>query len=249
MSTRRQSLGRVADTVAILHPFSTFDDNKQYYDDKQSTTYYANVWTAVIKNFEEHNILPAGKVTADDVVWGGPIWHELVDYRTKTDEILKKHIELNNKGADNAGNHASAKCKYPVRAHALSPTPSMTWAFALISGGSATTVTSMKIVSVPTPAALKVACSGHGCPSKSQSAGAVKPAKCKGKKCHARSRDVDLTRLFRGHALSVGSRITVTVTQRNTSGKAFVFAIRQGKLPKAQVGCLAPGSSKLNRGC
>jgi hypothetical protein len=80
----------VADTVAILHPFTTFDDNKQYYDDKNSTTYYANVWTAVIKDFEAHNILPAGKVTADDVVWGGPIWRQLVEYRTKTDEILKK---------------------------------------------------------------------------------------------------------------------------------------------------------------
>jgi hypothetical protein len=80
----------VADTVAILHPFTTFDDNKQYYDDKASTTYYTNVWNAVIKNFEEHSIIPAGKVTADDVVWGGPIWRQLVDYRTKTDEILKK---------------------------------------------------------------------------------------------------------------------------------------------------------------
>jgi hypothetical protein len=26
----------VADTVAILHPFSTFDDNKQYYDDRRA---------------------------------------------------------------------------------------------------------------------------------------------------------------------------------------------------------------------
>jgi hypothetical protein len=64
-----------------------------------------------------------------------------------------------------------------------------------------------------------------------------------------RSRDVDLTGLFRGHRLTAGSRITVTVTQRNTNGKAFVFAIRKGKLPKPQVGCLAPGSSKLNRAC
>ena len=39
-----------------LHPFTTFDDNKQYYDDKASTTYAANVWNAVIKNFEEHSI-------------------------------------------------------------------------------------------------------------------------------------------------------------------------------------------------
>ena len=152
-------------------------------------------------------------------------------------------------GADNAGNRGSVKCHYTVRAHTLSPTPSMTWDFALVAHGTATTVASMKVASVPTRAALKLVCTGHGCPSKSQSAAAVKPAKCKGKKCRARSRDVDLTGLFRGHQLSVGSRITVTVTQHNTNGKAFVFAIRKAKLPKPQIGCLAPGSSKLNRGC
>jgi virginiamycin B lyase len=152
-------------------------------------------------------------------------------------------------GTDNAGNRASVKCSYTVRAHSLSPTPSMTWDFALASGGTATTVVSMKITSVPTRATLKLVCTGGGCPSKSQSAAVVKPARCQGKKCRARSRDVDLTGLFRGRRLSVGSRVTVTVTQHNTNGKAFVFAIRKGQLPKPQVGCLAPGSSKLNRGC
>ena len=152
-------------------------------------------------------------------------------------------------GADNAGNRASVECHYTVRAHTLSPTPSMTWDFALVARGTATTVASMKVASVPTRAVLKLVCTGHGCPSKSQSAAAVKPAKCKGTKCRARSRNVDLTGLFRGHQLSVGSRITVTVTQRNTNGKAFEFAIRKAKLPKPQIGCLAPGSRKLNRGC
>lgn len=80
----------VADTVAILHPFTTFEDDKQYYEDKSATAYYANVWTAIIKDFEAHNILPAGKVTADDVVWGGPIWRQMVDYREKTDALLAK---------------------------------------------------------------------------------------------------------------------------------------------------------------
>ena len=125
----------------------------------------------------------------------------------------------------------------------------MTWAFNLVLHGTATTVSSMKIASVPTQATLKLACTGRGCPSKSKSAAAVRPPKCKGKKCHARSRNVDLTRLFRGHLLGAGSRITVTATQRNTNGKAFVFTFRKAKLPKIQIGCLAPGSSKLNRGC
>jgi sugar lactone lactonase YvrE len=152
-------------------------------------------------------------------------------------------------GADRAGNRARVKCKYTVRAHSLSPIPSMTWNFAVASNGAATTVVAMRIAAVPTKALLKLVCTGSGCPSKSQSAAAVTPVKCKGKQCRARSRDVDLTRLFRGHALSAGGRITVTVTQRNTSGKTFVFAIRQAKQPKIQIGCLAPGSSQLNRNC
>jgi hypothetical protein len=79
----------LADAVAILHPFSTFDDDRQYFEDTKSTTYYANIYNAMIKNYEEHGILPAGKVTADDFVWGGPIWKQMVGYRAKTDALLK----------------------------------------------------------------------------------------------------------------------------------------------------------------
>jgi hypothetical protein len=80
----------VAETVAILHPLTPFADDKQYYDDKSGTTYYANVWSAVIKDFEAHGIIPKDKVTADDVVWGGPIWHQMVEYKTKTDDLMGK---------------------------------------------------------------------------------------------------------------------------------------------------------------
>jgi hypothetical protein len=187
----------------------------------------------------------AVRATVTDAVSGAAARTVAASVRAKS--IGRKSVTLT--GADKAGNRASVKCSYTVRAHALSPTPSMTWSFGLVANGTATTVASMKLVSVPTRAALKLVCTGNGCPSKSRSAAAVKPPKCKGKQCRARSRDVDLTSLFRGHALSAGGRITVTVTQRNTNGKAFVFAIRKAKLPKVQVGCLAPGSSKLNRAC
>ena len=29
-------------------------------------------------------------MTSDDVVWGGPIWRQMVEYRTKSDDLLKK---------------------------------------------------------------------------------------------------------------------------------------------------------------
>jgi hypothetical protein len=80
----------VAATVAILHPFSTFNDDKQYFENKNSATYYANIYSALIKNYEQHGILPAGKVTPDDFVWGGPIWMQMVAYKDKTDALVKK---------------------------------------------------------------------------------------------------------------------------------------------------------------
>lgn len=77
-------------TVNILHPFTAFEDDSHYYAEPERTDYYANVWGAIIKDFESHGIIPAGKVTPDDVVWGGPIWKQMVDYRDKTDELMKK---------------------------------------------------------------------------------------------------------------------------------------------------------------
>ena len=102
----------VESTVNILHPFTTFDDNAKYYEDKASTVYYANVWTAIIKDFEAHDIIPAGKITPDDVVWGGPIWHQLVDYRAKTDRLLDQA-----KGTSPTGDKAAmlAKAKAVLR--------------------------------------------------------------------------------------------------------------------------------------
>jgi hypothetical protein len=80
----------VAATVAILDPFTSFEDDAMYYDDPKSTVNYANVWNATIKNFEDNKIIPAGKVKPDDVVWGGPIWHLMVDYKKKSDDLFAK---------------------------------------------------------------------------------------------------------------------------------------------------------------
>ena len=77
-------------TVNILDPFTPFADDKQYYDDASGTTYFKNVWGAIIKDFEAHKIMPAGKVTPEDVVWGGDIWHAMVDYKSKSDALFAK---------------------------------------------------------------------------------------------------------------------------------------------------------------
>ena len=77
-------------TVNILDPFTPFAEDAQYYDDASATVYFKNVWGAIIKDFEAHKVMPAGKVTPEDVVWGGDIWHAMVDYKTKSDALFAK---------------------------------------------------------------------------------------------------------------------------------------------------------------
>jgi sulfur relay (sulfurtransferase) DsrC/TusE family protein len=35
-------------------------------------------------------VIPEGKATPEDVVWGADIWHLMVDYRKKSDDLLAK---------------------------------------------------------------------------------------------------------------------------------------------------------------
>ena len=79
----------VAETVKILDPFTAFEDDKQYYDNPEGTLFYRNAWGALIRNFEQHGIIPKGAVTPDQVIWGAPIWHQMVEYRTKADALLQ----------------------------------------------------------------------------------------------------------------------------------------------------------------
>ena len=80
----------VASTVNLLDPFSPFEDGKAYYDEPNNLVYYKSVWNAIIADLEKNKIIPAGVVKTDDVVWGGAIWHQMVDYKTKTDALLAK---------------------------------------------------------------------------------------------------------------------------------------------------------------
>lgn len=80
----------VASTVNLLDPFSPFEDGKAYYDDPKNLVYYKSVWNAIIADLEKNKIIPAGIVKTDDVVWGGDIWHQMVEYRTKSDDLFAK---------------------------------------------------------------------------------------------------------------------------------------------------------------
>ena len=79
----------VENTIKVLDPISPFDYDKTYFDDKSNVLYYGNAWTAIIRDYAAHGIIPKDAVTADQIIWGAAIWHQMVDYRNKTDSILK----------------------------------------------------------------------------------------------------------------------------------------------------------------
>jgi hypothetical protein len=80
----------VADTVNTLDPLTPFGENSGYYDEPDNLLYIYGVWGALITGLEEHGIIPKGIVTPQDAIWGGDIWHQMVDYTTKWDDLFAK---------------------------------------------------------------------------------------------------------------------------------------------------------------
>ncbi|MBV9757954.1 MAG: hypothetical protein JO047_12940, partial [Alphaproteobacteria bacterium] len=79
----------VENTIKVLDPISPFDYDKTYFDDKSNVLYYGNAWTAIIRDYAAHGIIPKDATTADQIIWAAAIWHQMVDYRSKTDAMLK----------------------------------------------------------------------------------------------------------------------------------------------------------------
>jgi hypothetical protein len=74
-------------TVENLDPFVPFEDQTKYFDDTNSAEYYKNSFTALIKSLEKDGSIGSG-ITADQVIWAGPMYHELVMYKNKSDALF-----------------------------------------------------------------------------------------------------------------------------------------------------------------
>jgi ABC-type nitrate/sulfonate/bicarbonate transport system substrate-binding protein len=76
-------------TVENLDPFVPFEEQTKYFVDKDGPEYYENSMGALIKALESSGTIPAG-ITPDDVVWAAPMYHEMLDYKNKTDALLER---------------------------------------------------------------------------------------------------------------------------------------------------------------
>jgi hypothetical protein len=151
-------------------------------------------------------------------------------------------------GSDNAGNSTTIRCPYVVLGQI---NPGLIWAFK--PAGPITQVVSLVAGHIPRQATIRILCRGGGCRSASQTIRPKNKPVCRHRGCRRhRARDetsVDLTTLFDGWNLRVGTVLEVAIGERDTIGRGFVFTIRDGRRPSEVVGCLAPGSLVPNRGC
>jgi ABC-type nitrate/sulfonate/bicarbonate transport system substrate-binding protein len=75
-------------TFRNFHPLTTFDDSAKYYTD-DSLLNYKPIYDALIREYETNRILPEG-VEADDFIWGGALWRDMMGYREKADALFTK---------------------------------------------------------------------------------------------------------------------------------------------------------------
>lgn len=80
----------VEQTVAILHPFSSFEDNEKYFVEEDHILYWKNAWPAIIEDWVSKGLVPEGAVTTEEFIWAAPIWHQMKDYQSKSEELISQ---------------------------------------------------------------------------------------------------------------------------------------------------------------
>jgi hypothetical protein len=101
---------------------------------------------------------------------------------------------------------------------------------------------------------VTVGCRGRGCPSGKMARVITKAKPCKRKGKHRCPKPpppgrMNLMPRFSGHRLHPGAKITVEITQRGWVGKYYTFTIRARRAPAINIGCIAPGGTRLGVGC
>jgi NMT1/THI5 like len=78
----------VEQTVAILHPYSSFEDNEKYFVDADHILFWKNAWPAIIGDWADKGLVPADAVTTEDFIWAAPIWQQMKDYQSKSEALI-----------------------------------------------------------------------------------------------------------------------------------------------------------------
>ena len=82
--------GGIEETVAILHPYSSFEDNEKYFVDEDHILYWKNAWPAIIGDWADKGLVPADAVTTEEFIWAAPIWQQMKEYQSKSEDLISQ---------------------------------------------------------------------------------------------------------------------------------------------------------------
>ena len=112
-----------------------------------------------------------------------------------------------------------------------------------------TRVPALVVQGMPVGGAIRVTCSGRGCPFAKRTMPVTQPKSMPLDEDASMSepvtRTMDLPRSVRTRHLRLGARLTIALIRTDWIGKIYIFTVRAGRPPRIQIGCLAPGGTRL----
>jgi hypothetical protein len=154
-------------------------------------------------------------------------------------------------GDQNFSGSSSAALQVPVLALGVI-TSAMQWTWGATTP-TYTTIAAISANSISLGMKVVITCQGPRCPFARRVATLSGGGRCTptGKHhCGPHSKaPIDLTGVFRGHRLIVGTQITIEILRAGWVGKVYLFMIRPGRHSQIRISCLAPGFSKPGIGC
>lgn len=96
-----------------LHPFKTFDEQREWFQDSASPLYYTHVNGAILQNFVVQGVFKNKAPTVEDVIVAAEIYRELAQLRAEAAEALRT-IEARGPQAQQSRNYLEARRHFQI---------------------------------------------------------------------------------------------------------------------------------------
>jgi len=84
------NIDELRSNIQRLDPLISFEQQAPYFNDPHSSLYYQNWFGATLKYDIEHGAVPKGSYSANNLIWAGTVYNELLNYQQKTQTLISK---------------------------------------------------------------------------------------------------------------------------------------------------------------
>jgi ABC-type nitrate/sulfonate/bicarbonate transport system substrate-binding protein len=82
------TIRQLQSNILKLDPPIPFEQQSPYFDNPRSTLYYKNWFRATLNYNISKGVLPKGTYNADDLIWAGPVYHQLLNFKRQSDRLF-----------------------------------------------------------------------------------------------------------------------------------------------------------------